>query len=185
MVAAEDLVQREKEARCRRWTNQFCDRSVDNYTRENYCYVDPLKRIDIESYRKFTLSLACLLLFFIGAPLGAIIRKGGLGTPVIISIFFFLVYYIIDISGKKLAKDGAMTPFMGTIISSVVLLPIGIFLTRHAIRDSSLFNIDSYKLFFKISGTISSRFTIRCAISSARTEVASCIIIRALEFAAA
>jgi len=150
MVAAEDLVQREKEA-CRRAMDKLtlATDQLDNYTRENYRYVDPLKRIDIESYRKFTLSLACLLLFFIGAPLGAIIRKGGLGTPVIISIFFFLVYYIIDISGKKLAKDGAMTPFMGTIISSVVLLPIGIFLTRHAIRDSSLFNIDSYKLFFK------------------------------------
>ena len=149
-VAANDPVQKEKEA-CR----QAMDRLtlamdlVGNFSRENYRYVDPLKRIDIESYRKFTLSLACLLFFFIGAPLGAIIRKGGLGTPVIISIFFYLVYYIIDISGKKLAKDGAMTPFAGTIISAVVLLPIGIFLTRHAIRDSSLFNIDSYKVFFK------------------------------------
>ncbi len=150
LVEAGDPIQKEKEA-CR----QAIDRltlaidQVDNFSRENYRYVDPLKRIDIESYRKFTLSLACLLFFFIGAPLGAIIRKGGLGTPVIVSIFFYLVYYIIDISGKKLAKDGVMTPFEGTVISSVVLLPIGIFLTRHAIRDSSLFNIDSYKVFFK------------------------------------
>jgi methionyl-tRNA formyltransferase len=150
MIAADDPVQKEKEA-CRQAMDKLtlATDQVDNYTRENYRYVDPLKRIDIESYRKFTLSIACLLFFFIGAPLGAIIRKGGLGTPVIISISFFLIYYIIDISGKKLAKDGAMTPFVGTIISSVVLLPIGIFLTRHAIRDSSLFNIDSYKLFFK------------------------------------
>lgn len=150
MIAADEPIQMEKEA-CRQAMDKLtlAIDQVDNFSRENYRYVDPLKRIDIESYRKFTLSLACLLFFFIGAPLGAIIRKGGLGTPVIVSIFFYLVYYIIDISGKKLAKDGAMTPFVGTIISSVVLLPIGIFLTRHAIRDSNLFNIDSYKLFFK------------------------------------
>jgi|LSQX01.2.fsa_nt_gb lipopolysaccharide export system permease protein len=150
MVASGDPIQREKEA-CRQAMDKLtlAIDQVENFSRENYRYVDPIKRIDIESHRKFTLSLACLLFFFIGAPLGAIIRKGGLGTPVVVSIFFYLVYYIIDISGKKLAKDGVMTPFVGTIISSVVLLPIGIFLTRHAIRDSNLFNIDSYKLFFK------------------------------------
>ncbi len=150
MVEADDPIEKEKVA-CRQAMDKLTIAAdlVGNFSRENYRYVNPITRIDIESYRKFTLSIACLLFFFIGAPLGAIIRKGGLGTPVIISIFFYLIYYIVDISGKKLAKDGVMTPFEGTIVSSLVLLPIGIFLTRHAIRDSSLFNIDSYKVFFK------------------------------------
>ncbi|MBP5210892.1 MAG: methionyl-tRNA formyltransferase, partial [Bacteroidales bacterium] len=118
--------------------------AVNTYERNTYHIVDPLRRTVIEIYRKFTLSLACLIFFFIGAPLGAIIRKGGLGTPVIISIFFFVIYWVVDISGKKLARDGSMTPFIGTFISTAVLMPIGIFLTAKATNDSSLFNIDSY-----------------------------------------
>lgn len=125
---------------------------VENYERESSRYIEPVRRIDIESFRKFTLSLACLLFFFIGAPLGAIIRKGGLGTPVIISILFYLMYYIIDIIGKKLAKNGTITPFAGTIISTFVLIPIGFFLTRKSTQDSSLFNMDSYKEFFRKIG---------------------------------
>ena len=121
---------------------------IQNFKVEDYRYIDPIRRIDIESNRKFTLSIACLIFFFIGAPLGAIIRKGGLGTPVIISMFFFLVYYIIDIIGKKLARDGALNPFEGTFIATAVLLPIGVFLTWKSTRDSSLFNMDSYKIFF-------------------------------------
>jgi len=122
---------------------------MEQMEREDFRYSNNIRRIEIESFRKFTLSIACLIFFFIGAPLGAIIRKGGFGTPVIISIFFFLVYYIIDISGKKLARDGAISPLVGTIISSLVMLPIGIFLTRKSTQDSSLFNIDSYKELFK------------------------------------
>jgi len=122
---------------------------MDNYERESRRYITPLRRIDIELYRKFTLSIACLLFFFIGAPLGAIIRKGGLGTPVIISVFFFLMYYIIDIIGKKLARNGAISPLVGTIVSSLVLLPIGIFLTNKSTHDSSLFNVETYKEFFR------------------------------------
>ncbi len=109
----------------------------------------PLRRTIIESYRKFTLSLACFIFFFIGAPLGAIIRKGGLGTPAIISIFFFVIYWVVDISGKKLANDGAVAPFIGTFISTFVLMPIGAFLTWKSTRDSSLFNIDAYTNFIK------------------------------------
>lgn len=132
---------------------------IENYERESFRYVDPLRRIDIEAFRKFTLSLACLLFFFIGAPLGAIIRKGGLGTPVIISIFFFLMYYIIDIIGKKLAKNGAVSPLAGTIVSTLVLIPIGIFLTNKSTHDSSLFNAETYKEFFKGVGKwISKRY---------------------------
>lgn len=125
---------------------------LDNYEHESSRYIEPIRRIDIESFRKFTLSLACLLFFFIGAPLGAIIRKGGLGTPVIISILFYLIYYIIDIIGKKLAKNGTITPFIGTIISTFVLIPVGFFLTRKSTQDSSLFNMDSYKEFFRNIG---------------------------------
>jgi len=125
---------------------------MSQMTVEDSRYTGSIRRSEIELYRKFTLSLACLIFFFIGAPLGAIIRKGGFGTPVIISIFFFLVYYVIDISGKRLARDGAITPFWGTIISTLVLLPIGIFLTRKSTQDSTLFNIDSYKGFFKSIG---------------------------------
>ncbi|MFA6712546.1 MAG: methionyl-tRNA formyltransferase [Bacteroidales bacterium] len=122
---------------------------LESFERESFKYVDLLRKIDIESNRKFTLSLACLIFFFIGAPLGAIIRKGGLGTPVIISIFFFVIYWVVDISGKKLARDGSLSPFIGTFISTAVLIPIGAFLTWKSTKDSSLFSIESYTLFFK------------------------------------
>jgi lipopolysaccharide export system permease protein len=111
----------------------------------NYEQVDHQKRrADIEWHRKFTLSIACLIFFFIGAPLGAIIRKGGLGMPTVVSIFFFMVYWVVDISGKKLARDGVLDPAMGIWLSSFVLLPMGIFLTYKATTDSALFNTDRY-----------------------------------------
>ena len=110
-----------------------------------------IRRINIEMILKFTLSISCLLFFFVGAPLGAIIRKGGLGAPVIISIFFYLIYYIIDIIGRKLAK-GSLPPLVGTLISTAILLPISILLTRKSTQDSSLFNIDTYKEFFRRIG---------------------------------
>lgn len=126
--------------------------NVEFYERELFQYGYPFRRTVVESYRKFTLSLACLIFFFIGAPLGAIIRKGGLGTPVIISMLFFVVYYVVDISGKKLANDGAIYPVIGTFISTLVLLPMGIFLTWKSTRDSNLFNADMYLHFFKRIG---------------------------------
>ena len=117
-----------------------------------------IRRADIEMILKFTLSFSCLLFFFVGAPLGAIIRKGGLGTPVIISIFFYLIYYIIDIIGRKLAK-GSLPPIVGALISTVILLPISILLTRKSTQDSSLFNPDTYKEFFRRIGKwISKRY---------------------------
>lgn len=103
-----------------------------------------LRRTKIESYRKFTLSIACLIFFFIGAPIGAIVKKGGLGTPVIISILFFVLYWVIDISGKKLANDGAAGPFAGAFISTFVLAPIGAFLTWKSTKDSAIFNPETY-----------------------------------------
>jgi len=107
-----------------------------------------IRRIDLESYRKFTLSLACFIFFFIGAPLGAIIRKGGLGTPVIVSALLFIVYYIIDITGKKLAREGEATPFMGAFISTFVLFPLGCFMTWAATKDKS-FDLKTIGIFFK------------------------------------
>lgn len=132
---------------------------LKNLARESSYDLGTIRRIDIESIWKFTLSISCLLFFFVGAPLGAIIRKGGLGTPVIISIFFYLIYYIIDMIGRKLSGKGTLEPWIGTLISTVILLPISILLTRKSTQDSSLFNFDSYKEFFRRIGRwISKRF---------------------------
>lgn len=123
--------------------------SLDFFENELLQSAYPLRRTIVESYRKFTLSIACLIFFFIGAPLGSIIRKGGLGTPVIISMLFFVIYWVVDISGKKLANDGALSPFIGTFISTFVLLPMGVFLTWKSTKDSALFNADAYIIFIK------------------------------------
>ena len=98
----------------------------------------------VEWHKKFTLSLACLFFFFIGAPLGAIIRKGGLGVPVVISVTIFIFHYIINVSGEKMAKSGEWVPWFGEWLSSMVLCPIGIFLTYKANKDSAVFNIEAY-----------------------------------------
>ena len=99
-----------------------------------------IRKHEIELYRKFTLSFACLIFFFIGAPLGAITRKGGLGAPVVISVVMFIVYYIIDNAGYKMARETLWPCWAGMWLSSMVLLPIGIFLTYKAATDSALFN---------------------------------------------
>ncbi len=108
-----------------------------------------MTRYSIEWHRKFTLSIACLLLFLIGAPLGAIIRKGGLGLPIVISIAFFLSYHIVSITGEKFAKEGVITVVRGMWQSSIILLPIGIFMVYKATHDSALFDADVYVNFFK------------------------------------
>lgn len=100
---------------------------------------------DIERQRKFTLSLACLIFFFIGAPLGAIIKKGGIGTPLVISVFIFVVYFIFDNMGYKLARDGRTAVWEGIWLSSFVILPMGIFFTYKAVGDSAMFDLESYK----------------------------------------
>ena len=107
--------------------------------------------------QKFTLSVACILFFFIGAPLGAIIRKGGLGMPVVVSVVFFVIYYVITIIGERVAVNGDMSVFLGAWISSIVLFPIGIFLTFKATTDAALLDAESWKKFFtkrKKSNTI-------------------------------
>ena len=102
----------------------------------------------IEWHRKFTLSIACIILFFIGAPLGAIIRKGGLGLPVVISVLFFLAYHITSITFEKLAKQGEMEPAKGMWIASLVLMPIGLYLTYQASTDSKVLDMETYSKFF-------------------------------------
>lgn len=107
-----------------------------------------LRRYLIEYQKKFTLSVVCLVLFLIGAPLGAIIRKGGLGLPVVISVVFFLIYYIISTIGEKSAKDGSLSPILGTWIAIFILAPIGLLLSYKAANDSVLFDAELYKRFF-------------------------------------
>jgi len=111
--------------------------------------VRKIRRHEIEWHRKFTLSFACLVFFFIGAPLGAIIRRGGLGMPVVVSIIFFVIYYIVSISGEKFARESVMPAFEGMWLSSFLLLPLGVFLTYKATSDSAVLNIDTYIMFFK------------------------------------
>lgn len=106
---------------------------------------ETIRRHGIEMQKKFTLSFACLIFFFIGAPLGAIIRKGGLGTPLVISVILFIIYYIIDNTGYKMARDGKLEVWMGMWLSSAILLPLGVFFTYKAMKDSAVFDLDAYK----------------------------------------
>jgi lipopolysaccharide export system permease protein len=110
--------------------------------------VKNIKRYEVEWHKKLTMSFACLVFFFIGAPLGAIIRKGGLGTPAVISIFFFVIYYVISISAQKMVEEDVVGTFAGMWAASYILLPIGVFLTYKATTDSVILNIDTYLLFF-------------------------------------
>jgi len=106
-------------------------------------------KYSIEWHRKFTLSFACIVLFFIGAPLGAITRKGGLGLPMILSIIFFVIYHLLTTFGKKLSEEFVFTPFQGAWLATIILTPIGIFLTYKAVNDSNLINVESYVEKFK------------------------------------
>jgi lipopolysaccharide export system permease protein len=101
-----------------------------------------IAKFGIEWQRKFTLSIACLILFFIGAPLGAIIRKGGLGLPVVFSTLFFIIFHVISMTGEKFARECIISPFQGMWLSSLIFLPIGILLTYSATTDSRILNID-------------------------------------------
>lgn len=121
-----------------------------------------VRRHKTEWHNKFTVSFACLVFFFIGAPLGAIIKKGGLGTPVVISVFLFIFYYVINNIGFKMARDGVWSAWEGMWLSSAVLAPLGIFLTYKAAHDSVILNSDTYlnaikKLFGKKEGRIVGR----------------------------
>lgn len=114
---------------------------VESMKDDNYA----LRRHQIELMKKFTLSVACLLFFFIGAPLGAIIRKGGLGTPLVVSVLIFIFYYIIDNTGYKLARDGKWVVWEGMWISTFILAPLGVYVTYKAMNDSAVFNPDAWR----------------------------------------
>lgn len=117
---------------------------------------------EVEWHNKITYSLACLLFFFVGAPLGAIIRKGGLGMPTVISVAIFIVWYIIYTSGMKMARDGNINMVLGMWVSTMVIAPFSVFFTYKANKDSVVFNIDAYKHFFvRLFGLPTSRHIFR------------------------
>ena len=130
-----------------RTTSAMQDLQFQGYTINDDNFI--IRRHQIELIKKFTLPLACLIFFFIGAPLGAIIRKGGLGMPIVVSVMFFIVYYVIDNTGYKLARDGRWPVWQGIWLSSAVLLPLGFFLTHKAVNDSAVFNPDAWLNFLK------------------------------------
>ncbi|TFG90886.1 MAG: YjgP/YjgQ family permease [Candidatus Atribacteria bacterium] len=111
--------------------------------------ISKLRRYQIEIQRKYTLSFLCLIFFFIGAPLGAIIRKGGLGLPVIVSVLLFLIYYVISMTGEKFVRESILSPFVGMWFSSFILIPISILLTYKAANDSVIMNVDTYFIWAK------------------------------------
>ena len=108
-----------------------------------------VRKHEVEWHQRITLALACLLFFFVGAPLGAIIRKGGLGMPTIISVGIFILYYIINTSGMKMARDGSINMVVGMWMSTFILTPAGAYLTFMANRDSVVFNLDAYIAFLR------------------------------------
>jgi lipopolysaccharide export system permease protein len=123
-------------------TFQFTGVDWDNRKRD-------LRNNQIEWHRKFSLSLACLVLFFIGAPLGSIIRKGGLGMPLVVAIIFFLLFHLLNMFGEKFVKDEIVSPLIGMWLSILVLAPLGALLTYKALHDSQLFNKELYFRFLK------------------------------------
>ena len=108
-----------------------------------------LNKHKITWWDKITLSIACLLFFFIGAPLGAIVRKGGLGYPVLISVAIFIIYYLLNTSAYKMAREGEWYIWIGSWMSTLVLAPLGILFTYQSNKDSAIFNTDAYKAFFR------------------------------------
>ena len=135
----------EKAASILRSSKSSLDFSIQSFDMEE----ERIYKHQIEWHRKFTLSFACIVLFLIGAPLGAIVKKGGLGMPVVFSLIFFVAYHMISITGEKLAREAVASPFQGMWLSSAVLLPIGLFLSYKATRDSALFDADAYKKLFR------------------------------------
>ena len=125
--------------------------AIENSISEMDIYNKPIVFLSVEWHKKFTLSLACFILFFVGAPLGAIIRKGGLGMPVVASVIIFIFFWIITISGEKMVREEVLLPYIGMWMATAITLPVGIFLTSKATSDSAVMETDSYvKLFRKI-----------------------------------
>ncbi|QEC77784.1 LptF/LptG family permease [Mucilaginibacter ginsenosidivorax] len=127
-----------------RSVKDFLKNRADKYSND----ASTIRRYDSEVQKKYTLSAACIALFLIGAPLGAIIRKGGLGLPVVISVIFFLIYYIISTIGEKSVKAGNVNTVFGMWVAIIVLTPIGLFLSYKAATDSVIFDMEAYKRYF-------------------------------------
>lgn len=108
-----------------------------------------LAKYEMVWWQKFTLAVACLVLFFIGAPLGAIIRKGGFGLPAVIAIIFFLTFFVLNMIGEKMVRELVLPAHIGMWLSTMILTPVGFWLTYKSTRDSALFNIDAYLRFFR------------------------------------
>jgi len=121
-----------------------------------------LRLHQIEWHRKFALSFACLVLFLIGAPLGSIIRKGGIGMPLVISVVFFLIFHLLNMFGEKFVRNDTVTPLVGMWLSTFVLIPVGIFFVYKAMRDSQLFNAEMYnRVFGKIKNLFLKKVNIK------------------------
>lgn len=123
--------------------------TIDQNVSELYNLKKYLNKYSMEKHRKFTWSVACVIFFFIGAPLGAIIRKGGLGMPVVVSILLFISYYMVSIVGEKFAREDVWEMFNGMWFSTFLFLPVGLFLTYKAVNDSALFNLEIYQYHIK------------------------------------
>lgn len=108
-----------------------------------------LAKYEMVWWQKFTLAVACLVLFFIGAPLGAIVRKGGFGLPAVIAIIFFLIFFVLNMIGEKMVRELVLPAHIGMWLSTIILTPVGFWLTYKSTRDSALFNIDAYLRFFR------------------------------------
>jgi len=123
--------------------------TLSAFSRDTYHNNYILRRTDVGILDKYATALACIIMFFIGGPIGATVRKKGLGVPAIIAALFFVLYWVVNISGVKLAKDGATSAFVGVFFSAFVLAPLGAFMTYKAINDSSIINTEKFKTFFK------------------------------------
>ena len=142
LKAKRDIVQNAKSTA--RMSRNSLNRN-ENTAKES---LNKLYRSQVEWHRKVSLPISVIIFFLIGAPLGAIIRKGGLAMPVVVSVLFFVIYYVISIAGEKMAKEGTWDAAFGMWFSAIVLLPIALYLTRIATNDSNLFNVDWYVIQF-------------------------------------
>jgi lipopolysaccharide export system permease protein len=122
---------------------------IDQKSEAMHNEIKNIKHYEVDWHKKLTLSFACFVFFFIGAPLGAIIRKGGLGTPAVISVLFFVIYYVLSLSGEKLVKENHISSIGGMWLASFILLPIGVILTYMATSDSVVLSLDTYTGFFR------------------------------------
>lgn len=123
--------------------------SMENVTSDEQNRKTEILYHKIEWHRKFSLSMVCFVLFFLGAPLGSIIRKGGLGMPLVVAIIFFLIFHLLNMFGEKFVKESMLSPFLGMWLAVLVLTPVGIFLTYKAMHDSQLFSKEFYYRSFK------------------------------------